>query len=170
MMPVHTFGAALGVIFLIGPLFILVVFLMIIGSIVAKIGQGIGEWSSNNSQPETRAQAKVVSKRLEVSGGENSTSTRYYATFELPQGFRREYKVEGSEYGQLAEGDSGQLIYQGSRHLGFQREAATEEAPATTAPANLVCSYCGSAIPGGSIKCSNCGWTWHPGPQEGLMS
>jgi len=120
-----------------------------------------------------RVDAKVVSKRVAVSGGENSTATDYYATFELANGERREFEVKGREYGLLAENDAGQLQYQGSWYLGFCRAPAPEKPPvvaAPPAPANLVCDYCRSAIPEGSIKCSNCGWTWHPAPQNRTVS
>src|SRR6185503_13874622 len=100
-----------------------------------------------------------------VSGGQNSTSTHYYATFELAGGARREFKMHGSEYGLLGERDKGQLSYQGTRYQGFQRDTAVAE-PASLEvnplPTNRICSYCGSAIPVNSMKCGGCGSTWHP--------
>ncbi len=38
-----------------------------------------------------------------------TTSTWYYASFQLPDGQRLELSLDGREYGQLAEGDSGIL-------------------------------------------------------------
>lgn len=50
-----------------------------------------------------------------------STSTTYYATFEVPSGDRMEFKVGSREYGMLVEGDAGKLTFQGTRYHGFQR-------------------------------------------------
>jgi len=173
MMPGHAFGFGFSAMFTIVPLFIGVVFILVIGSILANLGKGMAEWSDNINQPEATVDATVVSKRVQVSGGENSTSTRYFATFELPGGERCEFKMNGSEYGQLAEADTGQLRHQGSRYLGFHRVPTSERpptAPPNPAAANLVCDYCRSAIPDGSIKCSNCGWTWHPASHDRALT
>ena len=51
-----------------------------------------------------------------------TSSTWYYATFEFESGDRMELGVSGSEYGMLAEGDSGKLTFQGTRYLSFERE------------------------------------------------
>ncbi len=152
------------------PIFIGAVFLMVIGSIIVRAITGVAEWSDNNTQPVACDRATVVSKRAQVSGGENSTSTTYYTTFEMPGGVRREFKVNPSEYGLLAEDDSGQLSYQGTRYLGFQRGLAPQERLPNPIPANLVCDYCGSAIPAGLVKCAGCGWAWHPSPKDSVVS
>jgi hypothetical protein len=94
--------------------------------------------------------------------------TAYYATFELKSGLRREFSLNGSDFGQLAEGDSGQLRYQGAHYLSFQRSAAPVQPP-PPAP-SLICDYCKSAIATGSIKCASCGWTWHPSAQDRAMT
>lgn len=140
-------------------------FLFIVGSILVKAVSGGVRWADNNSRPVENINATVVSKRTEVSGGQNSTSTDYYVTFELPGGVRQEFELRGSDYGQLAEGDNGQLSRQGTRCLGFERGPAAEpEAPPAAAPlpAGRLCAYCGSAIPDHSLKCAGCGWTWRP--------
>ncbi len=144
--------------------FFVVVFMIAIGRILLKAGMGVSEWASNNAEPENRVEAKVVSKRTEVSGRRESTSTTYYITFELPGGERKELSVSGREYGQLSEGDSGLLTHQGTRYLGFTREPHRVEPPPMEpqVPKNLVCAYCGNAIPMGQIKCEGCGWTWKP--------
>ena len=51
-----------------------------------------------------------------------TSSTSYYVTFQVDSGDRMEFKVSGSEYGVLAEGDFGKLSFQGSRYLNFVRE------------------------------------------------
>lgn len=155
------FGTGPPVIFMI--LFV-VIFTIAIARILLKAGLGAAEWASNNAQSETRVEARVVSKRTEISGSRQSTSTGYYITFELPSGDRNELEVSGEEYGQLSEGDTGLLTHQGTRYLGFTREPRHVEPPppAPQVPKSLVCAYCGNAIPNGKIKCETCGWTWKP--------
>ncbi len=70
----------------------------------------------------------MVSKRSEVSRRHNAgthtshTSTSYYVTFQVASGDRMELPVSGSEYGMLAEGDYGDLTFQGTRYLRFERK------------------------------------------------
>ncbi|RHW42316.1 DUF2500 domain-containing protein [Neobacillus notoginsengisoli] len=103
-----------------------VFFVIIIGIFIFSISKGISEWSNNNKQPRLSVNAKVVSKRTKVSGGMNdhSSSTHYFTTFEVESGDRLEFNVSGYEYGQLAEGDAGELTFQGTRYLGFNRNKA----------------------------------------------
>jgi hypothetical protein len=58
-----------------------------------------------------------------------SSSTAYFVTFEEPSGERRELPVSGVEFGQLAEGDRGHLIHQGTRYKGFTRQRAADGPP-----------------------------------------
>ncbi len=143
------------------PIFIFVVFAFVVLTILVRAAKGLSEWNYNNTQPAATEAATVVSKRLEVNGTEHHSSTTYYATFELPGGERREFKVSGAEYGQLAEGDAGQLQYQGSRYLDFSRSLVPPESPAEPAampsPANLVCEYCGAVNTPDARKCASCG-------------
>ncbi|RDU35731.1 DUF2500 domain-containing protein [Neobacillus piezotolerans] len=108
------------------PVFFIVIFAIVIGVFLFTIVKGIGEWSSNNKQPRLTVKAVVVSKRAEVSGGsgDSSSSTWYYATFEVESGDRMELALNGQEYGLLAEGDTGELAFQGTRYLGFSRTKA----------------------------------------------
>lgn len=67
--------------------------------------------------------ARVVSRRTGTSGGGNSsTVTRHYVTFERPDGQRIELPMKGEEFGMLAEGDQGQLTHQGTWFKGLARE------------------------------------------------
>ena len=54
-------------------------------------------------------------------GTHMTSSTSYYVTFQVESGDRMELSVKSSEYGMLAEGDSGRLTFQGTRFLGFER-------------------------------------------------
>ena len=114
--------------FTIVPVFIGVVFVIVIGVIIFQAGKGIAEWSHNNSQPVLSVPARLVSKRTATSGSVSSNSggqvsTSYFATFELGSGERLEFSMSGKGYGLLAEGDAGTLTYQGTRYHGFQRHA-----------------------------------------------
>ena len=148
--------------------FFVAIFVIVIGGILFNIGKGVNEWASNNAQPERLDDAEIVSKRTEVSGGEKSTSTTYFATFELAGGERKELEVTGRDFGLFAEGDQGRLSHQGTRFKGFTRRADKVEPEVEEPPSqrNLSCDYCGSAIPAGQIKCASCGWTWKPRPIE----
>ena len=90
----------------------------------------------NNNSPRETVNARVVTKRMKVSGHGttmmrtdttmnrmgSSTYTRYFVTFELENGGRVELGVKDSEYGMLAEGDQGLLTYQGTRYIGFEQK------------------------------------------------
>jgi len=108
--------------FTIGPIFMVIIFIIVIGGIIYSIIKGMAQWNHNNSQPQLSVQAKVVTKRTAVrGGGETAASTEYYVTFEYASGDRSEFKVAGQEFGQLVEGDTGELHFQGTRYQGFTR-------------------------------------------------
>jgi hypothetical protein len=99
-------------------------FIIVAGIILFSIIRGIRVWSNNNSQPRLNVEAVVVSKRTHVrhGGNDHHSSTWYYVTFQVESGDRMEFGVNGREYGQLAEGDRGELIFQGTRYHGFSRK------------------------------------------------
>ena len=112
-----------------------VVFVLIFGMIVFTVIRGVGQWHKNNNSPRLVVDAEVVTKREDVShssmpvagdatgarGFHSTLSTTYYVTFEVKGGDRLEFCVDGSEYGQLVEGDHGELTFQGTRYIGFAR-------------------------------------------------
>ncbi|WHX98216.1 DUF2500 domain-containing protein [Neobacillus sp. DY30] len=99
-------------------------FILVFGIILFTIFKGIKQWNYNNKQPRLNVDAVVVSKRTQVSGGSNdsSASTWYYVTFQVESGDRMELAVRGSDYGMLAEGDFGELVFQGTRYHRFTRK------------------------------------------------
>ena len=108
------------------PVMFVGVFLLVAGMIIVTLVRSASEWSANNHSPVLSVDAKVVSKRTNVSAhanqnGGHSSSTIYYVTFQVESGDRMELSVKSSEYGMLAEGDSGRLTFQGTRFLGFER-------------------------------------------------
>lgn len=117
--------------------FVLVFGIVIVMFIVTAV-KGIGTWHKNNNSPRLTVEATVVSKRQNTSvhhhnnagdatgahGVHTTTSTTYYATFQVASGDRMELLVGGREYGMLAEGDFGELTFQGTRYLGFERRGS----------------------------------------------
>ena len=107
-----------------------VTFVLVIGMFIVTAVRGISQWNKNNNSPRLTVPALVVAKRTNVTrhhhGGANGhhhhhTSTTYYVTFQVESGDRMELHVNGSEYGMLVEGDQGNLSFQGTRYLGFER-------------------------------------------------
>ena len=112
-----------------------IVFLLVVGTFIYVFVRNISEWHSNNQSPRLTVDAVLVAKWTNVShhqhanagdatgahGFSTTTSTTYYVTFEVASGDRMEFSVSGKEYGLLVEGDRGNLTFQGTRYLGFDR-------------------------------------------------
>ncbi len=120
--------------FQIVPIFIGIIFVIVIGSILISVFKGVGEWQKNEQSPRLSVPAVVTSKRIDVTKRSNmhhhndthhhhssSTHTKYFVTFEFESGDRSEFHVSGKEYGLLSEDDNGVLSFQGTRYLGFER-------------------------------------------------
>lgn len=107
------------------------VFAFVIGTFIFTAVKGISQWNKNNNSPRLTVPVSVVSKRTDVSrhrstgaGGHHyhHTHTYYYVTFQVAEsGDRFELQVDGGEYGMLAQGDVGNLTFQGTRYLSFER-------------------------------------------------
>ena len=117
-----------GVTFSIMQVIMLLVFVLVLGSIIVTLIRGVGEWNKNNQSPKLTVPATVVAKRSDVDRGIETmhTFTSYYVTFQVESGDRMEFEVSDMEYGMLAEGDSGELTFQGTRYLNFQRNESAE--------------------------------------------
>ncbi|RDW20264.1 DUF2500 domain-containing protein [Oceanobacillus arenosus] len=127
--------------FQIVPIFIGIIFVIVIGGILFSVFKGVGQWRKNEQSPKLKVAAEVKSKRAEVSRSANmnhhnddqhyhsssSTHTSYFVTFEFESGDRSEFHLSGNEYGLLSEGDIGMLSFQGTRYLGFERDKAKRE-------------------------------------------
>lgn len=108
--------------FQIVPVFIGIIFVIVISFILFSVIKGVGEWSKNNQSHTLNVRAKVLAKRTAVrGGGETRAYSQYFVTFEVESGDRMELKVKDNEFGMLVEGDQGELTFQGSRYLGFVR-------------------------------------------------
>ena len=106
-------------------------FVLVIGMFLVFAVKGIVQWNQNNHSPRLTVPAVIVAKRTNVTrhhhsgaGGHHHhhTSTSYYVTFQFGGGDRMELLVSGSEYGMLIEGDQGDLSFQVTRYLGFERK------------------------------------------------
>lgn len=107
-----------------------IMFVLVIGMFIVTAVKGLSQWNKNNHSPRLTVPATVVAKRTNVTrhhhGGANGhhhhhTSTSYYVTFQVESGDRMELHLSGQEYGLLIEGDRGNLTFQGTRYLGFER-------------------------------------------------
>lgn len=113
-----------------------IMFFFVFGLVIAVFAvifvKVIGQWNRNNRSPRLTVPATVTAKRTNVShrshragdvGAMHGTSsTSYYATFQVDSGDRMELNISGPEYGMLAEGDRGMLTFQGTRYLSFERD------------------------------------------------
>ena len=99
---------------------VLIVALIVVA--VMGIVRNAGTRGAQSSLPVLTTESRVVAKRTMVTGGGGTmASTTYYATFEGANGARMELGVDPTAYGQLAEGDWGQLTFQGARYISFAR-------------------------------------------------
>jgi len=127
-----TFGSFNDAMFTIVPIFIGIVFVIVIGLIIYRLVQSADRWRRNNASPILTVDATIVTKRADVQSYHHAaamsnaapasyTTTQYYVTFEVPSGDRMELNVSDAEFGMLAEQDQGKLTFQGTRYLGFER-------------------------------------------------
>ena len=112
-----------------------VMFALVIGIFIAAVVRMFLQWHKTNNSPRLTVEAVVVSRRQEVThhntanagditgahGYTTTSSTTYYATFQVESGDRMELVIPSSQYGYLAEGDFGKLTFQGTRFLNFER-------------------------------------------------
>lgn len=94
-----------------------VVFLLILGMFVFIFVSNIARAAKDKASPRLTVPARVVAKRTRV----QNHYTSYYATFEVESGDRMELSLYGDDFGMLAEGDVGELTFQGRKFLSFER-------------------------------------------------
>ena len=106
------------------PIFFFIVFALVIGTFVVVLGKSAGRGIKNSASPRLTTQARVVNRREDYRrhGRDMGGWTDYYVTFEVPSGDRMELEMEGEQYGLIAEGDEGQLTFQGTRFISFERD------------------------------------------------
>ena len=105
--------------FSIFPIIFFVVFALVIGVFIYVLTKKASQERKNNNSPRLTSEATVVTKRTHVWGDHSHTD--YYVTFQFPSDDRMELEVPHSQFGYLVEGDQGQLTFQGTRFLNFER-------------------------------------------------
>lgn len=102
------------------------IFALVITMFIVTIIKGVMQWNKNNHSPRLNVVATVVDKHTHVSHHNNdnmhSSHTTYYVTFEFQSKDRIELGVPRSEYGYIVEGDTGELVFQGTRFISFTRQ------------------------------------------------
>lgn len=111
-----------------GVIFILL-FILVFATFIVVFSRIIRQKRKDDRSPRLTVSVTVVSRRADVrvhhhnnTNMHHTTSTTYYATFEVESGDRMELHVPATEYGLLIEGDQGDLTFQGSRFLSFERK------------------------------------------------
>ena len=92
--------------------FVLLIFIIV---------RSIRQWNQDNHAPRLTVAASVVTKRSHTRYDEDQSFTTYYATFQFESGDRLEMRIPNHQIGYLVEGDRGQLTFQGTRFLSFER-------------------------------------------------
>ena len=101
------------------PIIFFVMFALVIGVFIYVLTKNASREHKNNNSPRLTTEATVVTKRTHVWGDHSHTD--YYVAFQFPSGDRMELEVPHSQFGYLVEGDKGNLTFQGTRFLSFER-------------------------------------------------
>ena len=102
---------------------LLVLFFILFFAVIAK---NIAQWFQNENSPRLTVPARIVDMQRKThhhhhANGHHHHSHTYHVTFEVESGDRMELKVSRSEYDALTVGESGNVSFQGTRYLGFER-------------------------------------------------
>ena len=119
-------------IFRIAPVLISIGFVVFVCFLVLHVLNKGMERNRNNRAPIISKDATIVAMRMAVQihnhangygAAPPSAATKCFATFQFEDGSRIELKIPDKEYGLLADGDQGQLTFQGTRYKSFKRSA-----------------------------------------------
>ena len=105
--------------FTVFPIIFIAMFVVFIGIFIYVLSKNASREHKNNTSPRLTTEATVVAKRTHVWC--DHAHTNYYVTFQVNSGDRMELQVPYDRFGYLIEGDRGQLTFQGTRFLGFER-------------------------------------------------
>lgn len=93
--------------------------------LVAKLTSRVNVEEKQGRKPVYNIQAEVKGKRTLVEADPENPAiprTRYFLTFHKRDGIRVEMEVSGEDYGLVAEGDEGILVYsKGDEFIVFKR-------------------------------------------------
>lgn len=101
-----------GILFMLMSALCIVVFIVVLVKILTQN-------KKDTQSPVLTVPATLVAKRTHVWG--DHAHTNYYATFQVASGDRMELNVPHNQFGYIVEGDQGNLTFQGTRFLSFQR-------------------------------------------------
>lgn len=116
-------------------------FLIVAAVIVVTIIKSMAQHHRDNNSPRLNVKAVVVDKREEIRheqqpvagdvtgahGYHIKISSSYWITFQVESGDKMDFLVDGNEYKRLSEGEEGNLLFQGSRYLGFEKENCEDD-------------------------------------------
>ena len=156
-----SYGSAFGIFEVVFFLFFFGVLAIIFFGIIKRASEN----AKNNNSPVVENEVRAVSKRTQVTGNSDGSSTYYYVTFEFCDGSRGELRIDGKTYGMIAEGDVGILKSQGTRFLSFDRRATAYDYAAQAEDHYdedvngwHKCEGCGATFRG--AVCDYCGTPW----------
>lgn len=100
-----------------------IMFLFVFGMFIAIFIRSFRNERKNDRSPRLTVPVTVVGRRQHRSSGtrEHSGHTSYYITFEVASGDRMELPIPATDFGYIVEGDRGDLTFQGTRFISFQR-------------------------------------------------
>ena len=102
------------------PIIFLLFFGLFLYAFISTLVKQAKQERKNDNSPRLTVDATIVAKRTHVWGRQRAR-TVYYATFQVASGDRMELEIPRDQFGYLVEGDRGNLTFQGTRFLGFER-------------------------------------------------
>lgn len=111
------------------------VFLLVVGLMAAfvvfAVTMALYRLARYARAPLQTAPARCVAKRTQVTEppGHSIPDTWYYATFQMPDGARRELAVPARDFDQFVEGDEGVLTWKDTILQSFRRHGAPPQGP-----------------------------------------
>lgn len=107
------------------PIMFFLTFALVFGTIIFTLIGSLRQWNKDNHSPRLTVPATVVGRREHRSRSGSREhrhyTTRYYITFQFESGDRLELHIPSNQFGYIVEGDRGNLTFQGSRFLSFER-------------------------------------------------
>lgn len=100
------------------------------GFLIYAVLRGVMDWNNNRHSQVTVVKAGVISKKEDEvqhydaqTGALNGVTSSYYVFFQVEDGGEvLRFHVSLREFRKLSEGDRGELKYQGSRFIGFEKK------------------------------------------------
>ncbi|MCR4884157.1 MAG: DUF2500 domain-containing protein [Clostridiales bacterium] len=105
---------------------------LIAGVLLFVLLRSLYIWNKNNHSPRVTEEAEVYTKRQDFStfmnrgrnvhfGSYHSIYVRYFVVFKTQNSGMVKLRVSSDDFDMLREGEKGQLTFQGTRFLGFEK-------------------------------------------------